>query len=286
MAACLGPVKTYHRDTYSAIDPTLPHLSTKGQNIVISGGGTGIGRETARSFAKSGASTIHILGRRENKLLETKQIVEKDYPNTQVYTYITDIVKRDELDAAFQAISSTVGLINVLIANAAYMADYKPFAEADPKEWFNCFEVNVRGSFNFVTAFLPFAAQDATIINISSGIVSLPLIPFESAYHASKIAEAKFYEYVACEHPNFVVINLHPATFDSEMSAKTPVDTPGFANDEAALPGDATVWAVSEEAKFLNEKFIWAHWDVDELKALSHDIETTNILTVGLLGAQ
>jgi NAD(P)-dependent dehydrogenase (short-subunit alcohol dehydrogenase family) len=183
MAACLGPVKTYHRDTYSAIDPTLPHLSTKGQNIVISGGGTGIGREIARSFAKSGASTIHILGRRENKLLETKQIVEKDYPNTQVYTYITDSVKRDELDAAFQAISSTVGLINVLIANAAYMADYKPFAEADPEEWFNFFEVNVRGSFNFVTAFLPFAAQDATIINISSGIVSLPLIPFESAYH-------------------------------------------------------------------------------------------------------
>jgi hypothetical protein len=45
----------------------------------------------------------------------------------------------------------------------------------------------------------------------------------------------KFYEYVACEHPNFVVINLHPATFDSEMSAKIPVDTPGFANDEGEL---------------------------------------------------
>jgi len=139
MATCLGPVKTYHRDTYPAINPTSPHLSTKGKNIVISGGGTGIGREIARSFAKSGASTIHILGRRENKLLEMKQLVEKNYPNTQVYTHVADIVKRDELDAAFQAINSTVGLINVLIANAAYMADYKPFAEADPEEWFNCF---------------------------------------------------------------------------------------------------------------------------------------------------
>jgi NADP-dependent 3-hydroxy acid dehydrogenase YdfG len=187
MATCLGPVKTYHRDTYPAIDPTSPHLSTKGKNIVISGGGTGIGREITRSFAKSGASTISILGRRENKLLETKQIVEKEYPNMQIYTYVADIVKRDELDAAFRTISATVGFINVLIANAGYMADYKPFAKADPEEWFNCFEINVRGSFNFVTAFLPFAAQDATIINISSGIVSLPLIPFESAYHGMNI---------------------------------------------------------------------------------------------------
>ncbi|KAE9367176.1 NAD(P)-binding protein [Stipitochalara longipes BDJ] len=285
MAACLGPVKTYHRDTYPAIDPTSPHLSTKGNNIAITGGGTGIGREIARSFAKSGASTISILGRRENKLIETKQQLETDYPNTKVYTYVADIVKKDQLDAAFEAISSTVGIINVLIANAGYMADYKPFAEADPEEWFNCFEVNVKGSFNFVTAFLRFAAQDATIINISSGIVSLPLIPCESAYHASKIAEAKFYEYVSREHPNFVVINLHPATFDSEMAAKIPEGTSGFANDKAALPGDAVVWAVSAEAKFLNGKFIWAHWDVDELKAMSHDIENTNKLTVGLLGA-
>ena len=41
-------VKTFHADTYPAINATLPQLSTKGKNIVISGGGSGIGPEIAR----------------------------------------------------------------------------------------------------------------------------------------------------------------------------------------------------------------------------------------------
>jgi len=41
-------VKTFHADTYPAINATLPQLSTKSKNIVISGGGSGIGPEIAR----------------------------------------------------------------------------------------------------------------------------------------------------------------------------------------------------------------------------------------------
>ncbi|PMD51005.1 NAD(P)-binding protein [Hyaloscypha bicolor E] len=281
-----GPVKTYHTDTYPAIDPTSPRLSTKGKNIVISGGGSGIGREIARSFAKSGASTISILGRREKTLLETKTQLEKDYPDTKAYMYVADIAKRDQLDTAFQVIHSVVGAIHVLIANAGYMAAFQSFSETDPEEWWNCFEVNVKGNFNFVTAFLPFAAKDATIINISSGQVNLAVTPGFSAYHASKLAAVNFFQYVHYEHPDFTVISIHPGAHKTEMDAKVPLGTSGFDYDEVSLPGDSVVWAVSSEAKFLNGKFFWAHWDVDELKAMSREIEDTNKLTFGLLGAQ
>ncbi|KAH8755556.1 hypothetical protein BGZ57DRAFT_933289 [Hyaloscypha finlandica] len=281
-----GPVKTYHTHTYPAIDPTSPRLSTKGKNVVISGGGSGIGREIARSFAKSGASTISILGRKEKTLLETKTQLEKNYPDTKIYTYVADIAKRDQLDTTFQAIHSAVGNINVLIANAGYMATFQPFSEADPEEWWNCFEVNVKGNFNLVTAFWPFAAKDATIINISSGQVNLAVTPGFSAYHASKLAAVNFFQYVYYEHPDFTVISIHPGAHKTEMDAKVPLGTSGFDYDEVSLPGDSVVWAVSPEAKFLNGKFFWAHWDVDELKAMSREIEETNKLTFGLLGAQ
>lgn len=39
------------------------------------------------------------------------------------------------------------------------------------------------------------------------------------------------------------------------------------------LPGDFCVWLASKEAKFLHGKFVWANWDVDELKARAEEIE-------------
>lgn len=44
------------------------------------------------------------------------------------------------------------------------------------------------------------------------------------------------------------------------------------------------VWAVSDEAKFLGGKLVWAHWDVDELIARKAEFEGTPKFTIGLLG--
>ena len=45
------------------------------------------------------------------------------------------------------------------------------------------------------------------------------------------------------------------------------------------------VWLASPEAAFLKGKFVWANWDVDELKARAKEIETTSLLTVDLAGS-
>ena len=44
------------------------------------------------------------------------------------------------------------------------------------------------------------------------------------------------------------------------------------------------VWLSSQEASFLNGKFVWANWDVDELKAQAVEIEGNPILTANILG--
>lgn len=51
-----------------------------------------------------------------------------------------------------------------------------------------------------------------------------------------------------------------------------------------ALPADFAVWVVSPEASFLNGKFVWAHWDVDDLKAIKDKIVGTEKFTLGLQG--
>lgn len=42
---------------------------------------------------------------------------------------------------------------------------------------------------------------------------------------------------------------------------------PPISNDRLEdLPGQFAVWAASEEAKFLHGRFVWAKWDVNELR--------------------
>lgn len=50
------------------------------------------------------------------------------------------------------------------------------------------------------------------------------------------------------------------------------------------LPADFTVWALSDEARFLKGRLVWANWDVDELKARGSEIEKAGIFTVAIEG--
>ena len=52
----------------------------------------------------------------------------------------------------------------------------------------------------------------------------------------------------------------------------------------AELPGNFVVWLASEEAKFLKNRYVWANWDVDELKARKEELEGSPQFRVDLVG--
>jgi hypothetical protein len=54
--------------------------------------------------------------------------------------------------------------------------------------------------------------------------------------------------------------------------------------DLVSLPGSFNLWLASPEARFLKGKFLWANWDVDELKARAKEIESSAQLSIGLTG--
>ena len=50
------------------------------------------------------------------------------------------------------------------------------------------------------------------------------------------------------------------------------------------LPAQFLVWIVSDEAAFLRNKFVWANWDVEELKAKKSGILEGLFMTAGFKG--
>lgn len=50
------------------------------------------------------------------------------------------------------------------------------------------------------------------------------------------------------------------------------------------LPAHFNVWIASPEAEFLKGKFVWANWDVGELKSLAKEIKESMLLRIHLNG--
>ena len=228
-----SPTKAYHTSTYASIDPSLPALSARGKNVVITGGGSGIGPQIAEAYATASASNIALLGRTEATLKDTKSKIEGLHPSTAVSTYVADITDSVSLERAFAAFAQHVEGVHVLVANAGFLPKPESVAESSLDEWFRGFEINVKGNFNLIRAFLPHAAKDAAILNISTGVVHLPYLEKASGYHTSKLAAAKMFDYVRVEHPGFFVLNIHPGVISTAMDDKNEASRDALPHDDS-----------------------------------------------------
>jgi NAD(P)-dependent dehydrogenase (short-subunit alcohol dehydrogenase family) len=89
----------------------------KGKRILVTGGGTGLGREMAEQFLALGA-TVHVCGRRKGVLDETATALTARHGGT-VKTHAVDIRDAQAVDAMAQAIWDDGGPLDALVNNAA-----------------------------------------------------------------------------------------------------------------------------------------------------------------------
>lgn len=89
-----------------------------GKSVLVTGGGSGLGREIAEAIAAKGA-VVHICGRRANVLEATARAITANTGGT-VYWHVCDIRDADQVDAmvdAIWAIGPLTGLVNNAAAN-------------------------------------------------------------------------------------------------------------------------------------------------------------------------
>ena len=137
-------------------------LALQGKIAVITGGSSGIGLATARRFVKEGAN-VFITGRRQAEL--DKAVAEIGSNVTDVQG---DASNLDDLDRLYKEVAAKKGKLDVLFANAGFVAP-KPTPAVSPEHYDKTFETNARGVFFAVQKALPLMKDGGSIILTGSG---------------------------------------------------------------------------------------------------------------------
>lgn len=96
--------------------------------------GSGIGRATAASFDRAGASKLILIGRKEDKLKETQKTLS--CPSSTHPASVTD-------EEAIVGVATTVGSWDVLVLAAGYLSQPATIRDSSVREWWQSFEVRL-----------------------------------------------------------------------------------------------------------------------------------------------
>lgn len=188
--------------------------------VVITGGGRGIGAETAKSFAKRGCR-VAVLSRTLSEISEVSKEIERSGGISLAIK--CDVSSESDVKKAFTKVRSSLGSVGILINNAA-MVDKTPIQEMTLKIWDQVFAVNVRGSLlcaREAMGQMIDAKKGGVIIQISSlgGLRGYEKFENFSAYSSSKSAVVGFSECLAVEGKPYGIRSLcvAPGAVETKM---------------------------------------------------------------------
>ena len=227
---------------------------------LITGGGAGIGRAMAETFAREGASVV-IADRDEAAAQEVADAIVKS--NGAARAYAVDVASTDEVKALMAAIGEAHGRIDVLVNNAG-VGERADFRHLDDDAWDRVWAVNVDGTVRCAReAFsLLRASGKASIVNLSS-VMATKHTRQMSVYSASKGAVSALTRSLAVEYapygirvnclcPGYVETTLIWRYMANPMIAKalltqTPLRRFGTPQDIA----NAALFLASDEAAYV-----------------------------------
>lgn len=157
-------------DSTATSNPTalqiVEGVDLTGKTVVITGATSGLGRESARCLAHTGARVV-LTGRDAAVLADTQAWIREQVPQASTATVHLDLTSLASVTAAAAEISDLTPAVHVLMNNAGVM--FTPFERtADGFEM--QFGTNHLGHFELTRSLLPalVAADGARVVNLSS----------------------------------------------------------------------------------------------------------------------
>lgn len=160
-------------------------MKAEGKNIVVTGGGNGVGRELVLQLLAKGA-TVFAADINLEALNETVKISGN---NKKLFIYAVDISDKEAVNAFAAKVIEEHKKVDGVINNAGIIQPFTYLNELEMDRIEKVMNINYYGMLYMVKAFLPYLLKrpEAHIVNVSSMGGFLP-VPGQSVYGASKAA--------------------------------------------------------------------------------------------------
>lgn len=210
-------------------------MCLKDKVALITGGGGGIGRETAIALSKAGAKVILFGGRKELELKKTAELIDKNGGKCKFIA--GDLTDLKILSEVFDKVTLDEQKIDILINNAG-VAHNTEFEKITENQFDSIMKINVKVPYFLTQKALPLLRKSdgASIINITS-VVAHAGYENQSVYTASKHALLGFTKSLATElHKED--IRVHAISPGGVYTDMIKVSRPDLTSDGMIMPKD------------------------------------------------
>lgn len=169
----------------------------EGKTVVVTGGSKGIGRGIAKVFSDLGAN-VAILARHLDEASRVAEELQGEHNNVRAYS--ADVTTLATLEKGAKDIAEDFGGVDIVCANAGIFPS-ATMEEMTEEQWDYVQDVNAKGTFFTVKAFLPYVKKAEYGRFILTSSITGPITGYAgwSHYGASKAAQLGFMRTAALE---------------------------------------------------------------------------------------
>jgi NAD(P)-dependent dehydrogenase (short-subunit alcohol dehydrogenase family) len=210
----------------------------RGKVAVVTGGGRGLGHSLARALAANGVA-VGLLDVLPD--VNAKALALGDEHGTPGIGVVTDVRDAGAVEAAFWAVTETLGAPDILVT-AAGVTIWGDSIDVEPETWQRVLDINLSGTFYACQSFGRRAVERGSgsavlVSSMSAQIVNVP--QFQASYHASKAGVSMLAQALGVEWaPAGVRVNaIAPGYMLSEMTRQFTDANPDLARQwTGAIP--------------------------------------------------
>jgi 3-oxoacyl-[acyl-carrier protein] reductase len=158
----------------------------KAGSVLLTGAGSGIGRESAILLAERGWA-VTVVDLRAEAAAETSNAISS--AGGEAISIVADVRDRTALNRAVERSEAVFGPLTGLVANAGLAGSPTPVDQVEDEEFARIFDVNVHGTWNTVRAAIPSLRRaGGGAIVLTGSIMGVRTRPGQAAYASSKAA--------------------------------------------------------------------------------------------------
>ena len=233
-----------------------------GRTVLVTGGGSGIGRATATRAARDGASVAVVDRHRDNAEETAAMIRERGGTAT---AYPCDVADDNEVAGALAAAGNDLGRISGVVTAAGIFhgPDLRPAHEVTVDDFMAVLRVNLVGTFAVIKHALPDLVQGGGAIVTIASTAAIRGHGLGAGYTASKGGVDALTRLLAVQYgPHGVRANcICPGGVDTPMTAGTFATPEAIARAKRTVPlghharpediGDVAVFLLTDDARHL-----------------------------------